>query len=99
MSDHVLPIRSYLNVFFALMLLTALTTAAAFVDFGSFNDVIAMAIAGTKAGLVIAIFMHVKYQSPLIRIFAVAGFAWLLIFFVLILTDYQARLPVPGWGS
>lgn len=97
MSDHVVPLRSYLNVFFALMILTALTTAVAFVDFGSLNDVIAMAIAGTKAALVIGIFMHVKYQTALIKVFAVSGFFWLLIFFVLILTDYQARIGVRGW--
>lgn len=97
MSDHILPFRAYLNVFLALLLLTALTTAVAYVDFGTLNDVIAMAIAGTKAALVIAVFMHVRYQSPLVRIFAAAGFVWLVIFFVLILADYDMRLPVQGW--
>ena len=97
MSTHVHPVRTYLGVFGALLLLTGLTTAVSFVHFGAFNDVIALAIAGTKAALVIALFMHVKDSSPLVRLFAVAGFAWLVLFFVLILSDYQARVPVPGW--
>jgi len=98
MSEHVTPLRTYLNVFFALMILTGLTAAVSFIDFGIFNDVLALSIAGLKAGLVIAIFMHVKYSTPLIRIFAVGGFAWLLLFFALIMTDYYARIPVDGWG-
>ena len=98
MSEHVTPVKTYLNVFFALMLLTGLTTAVSFIDFGGFNDVLAMTIAAVKAGLVVTIFMHVRYASPLIRVFAAAGFLWLLIFFALILTDYQARIPVAGWN-
>ena len=98
MSEHVTPLRTYLNVFLGLMLLTGLTTAVSFIDFGAFNDILAMSIAGVKAALVIAIFMHVKYSTPLIKIFAVAGFLWLLIFFALILTDYEARIPVDGWN-
>ena len=98
MSEHVTPTRTYLNVFFGLMLLTGLTTAVSFLDFGAFNDVLAMSIASAKAILVVLIFMHVKSSTPLIKIFAAAGFLWLLIFFVLILTDYEARIPVEGWN-
>jgi len=97
MSEHVTPLRTYLNVFLGLMLLTGLTTAVSFIDFGAFNDILALSIAGVKAALVIGVFMHVKYSTPLIKIFAGAGFLWLLIFFVLILTDYEARIPVEGW--
>ena len=97
MSEHITPLRTYMNVFLGLMLLTGLTTAVSFIDFGAFNDVIAMTIASVKALLVVGIFMHVKYSTPLIRLFAAAGFLWLAIFFVLILTDYNARIPVQGW--
>jgi len=97
MSEHVTPLRTYFNVFLGLMLLTGLTTAVSFIDFGAFNDILALSIASVKAALVIAVFMHVKDSTPLIKIFAGAGFLWLLFFFVLILTDYEARIPVEGW--
>ena len=45
MSEHVVPIRTYVLVFLALIVLTALTTGVAFLDLGSFNTVAALAIA------------------------------------------------------
>jgi len=99
MSAHVLPLRVYFGVFFALLLGTALTTYAATVDLGVLNDAVALAIAGTKAALVILYFMHVRYSSRLIWVFSLAGFAWLLLFFVLIMADYETRIPVQGWGG
>lgn len=99
MSGHVLPLRTYYAVFGALLVLTAVTTAVAYLDLGMLNGVVALGIAGTKAALVILYFMHVRYESRLVWIFSVAGFVWLVIFFVLILTDYAARHPVDGWGA
>ena len=99
MSAHVLPLRTYMAVFVALLAGTALTTAVSRFDLGAFNDVVALAIAGTKAALVILVFMHVRYASRLIWIFAAAGFFWLLILFVLIFADYGMRIPVGGWSE
>jgi cytochrome c oxidase subunit IV len=94
---HVLPLRTYVAVFLALLVGTAATVWASRHDFGPLNDPIALAIAGTKAALVILFFMHVKYQTRLIWVFATAGFVWLVLFFVLILADYRTRVPVVGW--
>ena len=98
MKSHVLPLRVYFAVFLALLSGTALTTWVAGHDLGPLNNVVALSIAGTKAALVILYFMHVRYANRLIWIFSIAGFVWLLIFFVLILADYETRIPVPGWG-
>jgi cytochrome c oxidase subunit 4 len=96
---HVLPLRVYFAVFLALLAGTALTTWVATVDLGPLNNAVALSIAGTKAALVILYFMHVRYQTKLIWIFSLAGFVWLVIFFVLILADYETRLPVAGWAQ
>ena len=98
-SGHVLPPRTYFSVFLVLLAGTALTTWVSTLDLGPFNNAAALSIAGTKAALVILFFMHVRYQSRLIWIFAAAGFLWLLIFIALILADYDMRVPVPGWGG
>jgi len=97
--DHVLPLRVYMGVFLALLAGTALTTWISTIDLGPLNDAVALSIAGTKAALVILYFMHVRYQTKLIWAFSIAGFVWLVLFFVLILADYQTRLPVEGWGG
>jgi cytochrome c oxidase subunit 4 len=96
-EPHVLPLRVYLAVFIALLAGTALTTWVATLDLGLLNNAMALAIAGTKAALVILYFMHVRYSSRLIWIFSVAGFLWLLLFIVLIMADYDMRVPVQGW--
>ena len=87
MSLHISPIRTYLTVFTALLVLTALTVWAAFQSFGPFNDVVAMAIAGTKAVVVVLYFMHVKYSSKLISMVVVGTVLFLSILFVFLVLD------------
>ena len=91
MSVHVTPIRVYLVIFGALMVGTALTVAAAFLHLGPFNDIVAMAIAVTKATLVVLYFMHVKHSTRLTKITVMAGFLWLAILIGLTLSDYFTR--------
>ena len=75
----------------ALMLLLALTTALAFVSLGTLNIFVALAIAVSKALLVLFIFMELKASAGLVRVFAAAGFFWLLIMIALTSADYTHR--------
>jgi cytochrome c oxidase subunit 4 len=63
--DHVVPVGTYVLVFLALMVGTAVTVAASYVDLGIWNTPVAMLIAVTKAGLVVTFFMHLKYSPRL----------------------------------
>jgi cytochrome c oxidase subunit IV len=92
-SAHVVPLRVYLLVFASLLVLTATTVAAAFVDLGTLNNVVAMAIAGLKATLVILFFMHVRYSTRLTPLVIVSGLFGLSIMVGLTLVDYATR----GW--
>jgi len=79
-SQPVVSVRTYALVFLALLVLTGLTTAIAFLDLGgSINTMVALAIAVGKAWLVILYFMHVRYSDRLTWVFTAAGFFWLLI--------------------
>jgi cytochrome c oxidase subunit 4 len=80
-------------VFGALIVGTILTVAVAKVDLGPLNNVVMLAIACTKALLVVLYFMHVRWSSRLTWLFAGSGFVWLLIMFSLTLSDYMSR----GW--
>jgi cytochrome c oxidase subunit 4 len=93
MSGHVSPKSTYYAIFGALMVLTGVTVAAAFVNLGSFNFPVAISIAITKATLVILFFMHVKYSSRLTKMVVAMSFFFLAIMFGLTLTDYMSR----GW--
>ena len=97
MSDHVSPISLYITIFMALMVLTAVTVGAAFVNLGSFNFPVAMLIAGFKASLVVWYFMHVKYQSHLTKLTVATGMFFLVILLTMTLVDYGSKdfTPMP----
>jgi len=86
----------YYGVFAALIVGTALTVAAAFIDLGALNNVVMLGIAITKATLVILYFMHVRWSTRLTWVVAASGFSWLMILFGLTMQDYLTRGWVPG---
>ena len=61
-----------------------------------FNPVVALAIACTKAVIVILFFMHVKYQSNLVKLTVAAGFFTFLVLITMTLTDYMSRRGACG---
>jgi len=91
--SHISPKSIYYVIFGALMVGTAVTVVAAFVDLGALNFPVALAIAITKATLVVLFFMHVKYASSLTKLIAASAFFFLLILFGLTMSDYLSR----GW--
>ena len=93
MSEHVVARKVYYAVFAALLVLTAITTAVAFVDLGPWNTVVALGIAFLKATLVALFFMHVKYSPRLTQVVVAGGLFWLAILIVLTLSDFMSR----GW--
>jgi cytochrome c oxidase subunit 4 len=75
----------------ALMLLLVATTALAFAPLGTATIFVSLAIAVTKALLVLIFFMELRGSRALVRTFAAAGFFWLLIMIVLTSADYTHR--------
>jgi cytochrome c oxidase subunit 4 len=93
-QQHIVPVSTYLSVFIALLIATALTTWIAFQDLGKWNVVVALAIAVCKASLVVLFFMHVKYNKGLSRIVLVGAIFWLGIMITFTLSDELTR----NWG-
>jgi cytochrome c oxidase subunit IV len=90
-THHVVPLSVYYWNFTALMVLLVLTLVAARYDMGVFNTIVALTIAVVKAVLIVLFFMHLRWSTPLVRVFAVAALFWLMILFVLTLDDYFSR--------
>ena len=90
-NHHVVPLRVYLTVIVCLFAFTGITVLAAFVELGALNTPLALAIAVFKASLVVLFFMHVRYNTPLMWVFAGGGFFWLLILLALTFQDYVSR--------
>ncbi len=90
-NHHIGSVGMYLAVFVSLIIGTVLTYAVSFVDLGFMNTAVALAIAVTKASLVVIFFMGVRYNTPLTKVVAVSGFVWVLILFCLGMSDYISR--------
>jgi cytochrome c oxidase subunit IV len=82
---------TYTLVFVALLVLLVATVAVTRVDVGPFNVVIALAIAFTKAALIVWFFMHLNHASALAKLFAAVGFLWLGHMLVFTMADYVTR--------
>jgi cytochrome c oxidase subunit 4 len=93
-EHHIVGPKTYGIIFITLLTFTGITVAAAFVNLGILNPIVALAIACTKAVIVMLFFMHVYYQSKLIKMTVGAGFFTFLALIIMTLSDYISR----AWG-
>ena len=92
MSEHVHSRAFAVALGIGLLVLTAVTVKAAFIDLGPWNPVVALVIATIKATLVVLYFMHVKGASEkLTAAVVVSGFFFLGILLALSMADYLTR--------
>jgi cytochrome c oxidase subunit IV len=98
MTEHIESKRTYFWIFTALIVLTGVTTAVAYVDLGPFSVVVAITIAVGKMLLVALFFMHMRHGTGLMKLAASAALLWLVILLLLSMADFYTRgwLPVAG---
>jgi cytochrome c oxidase subunit 4 len=104
MEHHTVSPMIYLAILGALLVGTAITVWASFIDLGEWriapgltvfwNPVVALAIACSKAVLVVLFFMHVKYSTKLTKLTVISGFFVFLALIGMTLCDYFTR----AWG-
>ncbi|MGA2728145.1 MAG: cytochrome C oxidase subunit IV family protein [Terracidiphilus sp.] len=93
-EHHIVSPFIYLTIVAILLVLTATTVAASYVEMGVFNPIIALAIAAVKMMLVVLFFMHVKYSPKLTKLTVGAGLFTFLVLVGMTLADYFTR----AWG-
>ncbi len=98
MTEHVTPVKTYVLVCVALLVLALITYVAAFVNLGVFQTPVALAIAIAKAFLIILFFMHARFSTGIMRVVIGAGLLWLGILIVGTMDDLITRgwLGIPG---
>ncbi len=77
---HIVPYKTFAIVWIALLFLTGTTIAVAQYDLGAMNVWVALGIATVKAGLVVAVFMHMKHESILFKLSLLTALTMLAIF-------------------
>jgi len=93
-EHHIVSPMVYVVILLALIVGTAATVWASFLELGVWNPIIALAIATSKMMLVVLFFMHVKYSTKLTKLTVGAGAFTFLILVGMTLADYFTR----AWG-
>ena len=103
-EHHIVSPVIYLTILGALLVGTALTVWASYIDLGEWqiapgltlfwNPVVALLIACTKMTLVVLFFMHVKYSTKLTKLTVACGFFTFIALIGMTMTDYFTR----AWG-
>jgi len=88
---HIVPYRTFLLIWVALLVLTVITIVAAQFNFGAMNIWIALGIATLKSSLVVDVFMHMKYEQWLFKLALLATLAILAVFIGLTFFDVLYR--------
>ncbi|HWP65857.1 MAG TPA: cytochrome C oxidase subunit IV family protein [Candidatus Limnocylindria bacterium] len=91
MTHGVASPRVCLTIWALLLLFTAITVVVAGIDLGVMNVVVMLAIAVTKALLVILYFMDVRDAPQLTRIVVASGFAWFVLLVAFTMADVLTR--------
>jgi cytochrome c oxidase subunit 4 len=97
---HVVPLPTLFAVLGTLLVMTFVTVAVSWFDFGRFNLWIAIGIAVFKASLVLLFFMHLKYDKPFNAIVIIVSIALVALFIAITLTDtgqYEEQ-RIPGYA-
>jgi cytochrome c oxidase subunit 4 len=87
-KQHAAGYGEYTLVWLGLLGLTGLTVALAGIDLGRWVIATALVIAAVKSMFVLNIFMHLKSEDRLFRIFTAVAVVTLAIFFILTFFDY-----------
>jgi cytochrome c oxidase subunit IV len=91
MSQGSSSLKAYVAIFAALLVLTGVTVAVAYKDVGHLGPFVAVGIAGLKATLVGAYFMHLRSSSKVIVLWALSGVFFLGIMMVITMGEFLER--------
>lgn len=85
---HTVPYSQHVMIWFGLVAFTAITVALAGIHLGRWVIITALTIAAVKSYLVLNIFMHLKFEDRVFRLFGLVALLTLAIFITLTFFDY-----------
>ena len=84
--------RTLFLIYISLVVLLVLTAIGAKMPFSaSVHDLLAYGISVAKTILIALVFMEMRYNKGVVRVFAGAGLVWLFLLFLLTFNDYLTR--------
>lgn len=90
-KPHPHSVWLYWAVFFALVFFTVVTVTLASYDFGKLSIIVTLCIAGTKALLVMAVFMHLAFDNKFFAVIVASSLIFLSLFILFPIFDMASR--------
>lgn len=90
-TTHTIEYKTLTKILLVLLFLTFLTIEVTSFHLGAFTVTVALLIAGLKSFLVLSNFMHLKYESLLLRILVAMVFVLFALIVVITFIDYAYR--------
>jgi cytochrome c oxidase subunit 4 len=89
--SHIAKPSLYAVIFGTLIVLTLATVGVTYIDLGSANLFVALAIAVTKATLVVLYFMHARWSERLVHVTILMALGFVGILAAFSMADYFTR--------
>ncbi len=86
--QHIVGYSTYAFIWLGLLAFTGITVVAAGINLGAWTVFVALGIASIKGLMVLNVFMHLKFEDKIFKIFTGVAFVTLAIFLVLTFADY-----------
>ncbi|KAB2841296.1 MAG: cytochrome-c oxidase [Melioribacteraceae bacterium] len=90
-KHHHVGYGTLILVWVALIALTSITVTVAGISLGAYTLFVALVIAAIKSSLVINIFMHIKFDEPIFKVFLIVSGFTLFVIFLLTFFDFIYR--------
>jgi cytochrome c oxidase subunit 4 len=90
-TSHTTGYNVLANVLLVLMFLTFITIGITSFNLAAFSVTVALLIASFKVFLVLTYFMHLKYESVLLRVLVASVFLLFAVIIVITFIDYAYR--------
>jgi cytochrome c oxidase subunit IV len=90
-TTHITSFKTQLNVLLVLIILTFISVGITQFEMGAFNTLAAMLVAGAKAAIVMAWFMHLKFDNKIFLIFTILVISVFLVVLYVTFIDYLYR--------
>jgi cytochrome c oxidase subunit 4 len=90
-SHHIVSYRTYGLILFLLLVLTGLSVAVTQIELTRWATPVALLLATTKTILVLAVFMHLTFDTRLFKIMVPLIFILLVVVLVFTFLDYGFR--------
>ena len=90
-QEHSTGYGTYILVWLALLAFTSITVTIAGINLGAYTLFVALLIAAVKSYLVITVFMHIRYEEPIFKVFIAISMFTLTVIFLLTYFDIIYR--------